>query len=320
MKKLFCLILFSVSCSICNSQNLVPNGDFEGYTMCPTALGNLSYAIPWINPFSNMTSSPDYYNQCGTTSSVGVPNNYFGYQNAHSGLGYAGIHRLFPSLQNYREYIESPLSMPLIAGACYDFNMYINLCDESDYTAHNIGVYFSDSVISGIAPGSPTLLPYTPQISNIPGNTPDTLNWTLVSGNYIANGGERFIIIGNFVNDTMTDTIYYNNQNATNFTYVYIDDVCLTLCTTPCFTSINEQTPPDVINIFPNPMSDRLYISNISNEPAEIILYDIVSRKILQQEFTSSASLNVEQLSKGIYIYEVRNKKGLIKQGKIVKE
>jgi hypothetical protein len=74
------------------------------------------------------------------------------------------------------------------------------------------------------------------------------------------------------------------------------------------------------INIFPNSFSDELNIKTSIKEPSEIILYDIVSRKLLQQKFTSSVTLNTAQLARGIYIYEVKNKEGVVKKGKVVKE
>ena len=51
----------------------------------------------------------------------------------------------------------------------------------------------------------------------------------------------------------------------------------------------------------------------------DIILYDIASRKVLQQQFYKSVSLSTEQLAKGIYLYEVRDRNGLYKKGKVVK-
>jgi len=75
-----------------------------------------------------------------------------------------------------------------------------------------------------------------------------------------------------------------------------------------------------VFQIFPNPFLDRLNIRVNNNTLSEIIFYDITSRKILQQKFTNSVSLSTEQLAKGIYIYEVRDRNGLRKKGKVVKE
>jgi photosystem II stability/assembly factor-like uncharacterized protein len=74
------------------------------------------------------------------------------------------------------------------------------------------------------------------------------------------------------------------------------------------------------LNSYPNPLTNKLTISTNNNELSEIILYDITSKKLLQQQFTNSISINTEQLAKGIYIYEVTNKTGVIKKGKVVKD
>lgn len=74
------------------------------------------------------------------------------------------------------------------------------------------------------------------------------------------------------------------------------------------------------IEVAPNPFNDKITFTLNNNWPSEIILYDINSRKLLKQEFTSAVSINTEQLAKGIYLYEVRNKNGVIKKGKVVKE
>jgi hypothetical protein len=76
----------------------------------------------------------------------------------------------------------------------------------------------------------------------------------------------------------------------------------------------------NLINIYPNPVSDKLNINIKDNERSEITLTDIAARKLLQQKFTNSITINTEQLAKGIYIYELRNKNGVIKKGKVVKD
>ncbi|MEO8148652.1 MAG: T9SS type A sorting domain-containing protein [Bacteroidia bacterium] len=72
--------------------------------------------------------------------------------------------------------------------------------------------------------------------------------------------------------------------------------------------------------IYPNPFSNKLTIAAGNKELSEIILYDIASRLLLRQKFLNSISLNTEQLTKGVYIYEVKNKNGLCTKGKIVKD
>ncbi|MFI5218008.1 MAG: T9SS type A sorting domain-containing protein [Bacteroidia bacterium] len=93
------------------------------------------------------------------------------------------------------------------------------------------------------------------------------------------------------------------------------------IVTTLCFsTDINETSGgKDEINVFPNPFTDKLSFTS-DNDFSQLILYDIFSRKLLQQTFTNTTTLNTSHLAKGIYIYEVRGKNGVVKKGKVVKE
>lgn len=73
-------------------------------------------------------------------------------------------------------------------------------------------------------------------------------------------------------------------------------------------------------NVYPNPVTDVLNISIDKNNSADFILYDISSRKIIQQKVFSNTSINIKDLAKGVYLYELRNGNGLSTSGKIVKE
>ena len=299
-----------VACRICKGQNLVLNGSFEQYSTCPTILNQLDSALFWFRP---SLGSPDYYNQCASPVWVGVPQNYNTYQYPNSGFSYAGGLVFYQGSLNYREYLEGSLSSPLTAGVCYNFEMYINLTNRSKFTISDISIYLSDTLITGI--NSNQLLPYTPQINNSAGNTPDTLTWTLVNEIFTANGGENFFIIGNFKDDASTDTSVYNPQSTYNTSYILIDDVSLTPC-----TGIDENKKNEMINVFPNPFSNKLNITTTKNELIEVNFYDVTARKIFNQSFINSTSINTEQLAKGIYLYEVSNKNRVIKKGKIVKD
>jgi len=85
-----------------------------------------------------------------------------------------------------------------------------------------------------------------------------------------------------------------------------------------CITAVDEITE-DNFSIFPNPTTNLLTITTTSTKPSQIILYDIASRQLMQQKFIGSATLNIEGLAKGVYLYQVKDEKG-IKQGKVVKE
>jgi hypothetical protein len=85
-------------------------------------------------------------------------------------------------------------------------------------------------------------------------------------------------------------------------------------------TGINTSNHNALLNIFPNPVKDKLNVFYKDDNPSEIILYDITSRKLLHQKFTTTLTLGLEELANGVYLYEIRNKNGLINKGKVVKE
>ncbi|GAB4279109.1 MAG: hypothetical protein Kow0068_03000 [Marinilabiliales bacterium] len=73
-------------------------------------------------------------------------------------------------------------------------------------------------------------------------------------------------------------------------------------------------------NIFPNPFNNEITITTNSSILSQIILYDMMAKKYIQQTFTNSVTLNTERLATGIYFYEVINEKGVIRKGKVIKQ
>jgi OmpA-OmpF porin, OOP family len=312
MRKLLYLITLFLTFETAKSQNFIPNGDFEQYLHCPTSPSQIDSALFWMNPAVGASGgTPDYYNQCAIYN-VSVPENSIGFQPAHSGNGYSGIFLWTYPTAEVREFIEIELTSPLSSGLSYHFEMYINLGNKCKYTSDAIGAYFSDTIVSGITDFYP--LPFTPQVVNTSGNTMDTLNWTLVAGDYNASGGENYLIIGNFSHDSLTSTPVYNSSGPYAIVYSYIDDVSLTLLS----TDINEND--NSVFILDNPITDELRITIKNNLPSEIILYDITSRKILVKTFTNFVSINTTLFAKGIYIYEIRNGNGRTSKGKVIKQ
>ncbi|MEO8149227.1 MAG: T9SS type A sorting domain-containing protein, partial [Bacteroidia bacterium] len=96
--------------------------------------------------------------------------------------------------------------------------------------------------------------------------------------------------------------------------YFIVDDLSF-----HTLSGINDLTSNFLLQISPNPFNDEFKLTLNNNIPSQFTLYDLTSRKLIHQQFTSSITLNTSQLSKGIYIYEVRNKNGVIKKGKVVK-
>ena len=120
MTKYLTVILTILIPCLLHAQNLVPNGGFEQYSGCPNAENEIDSAKYWINPASGLNGgTPDYYNSCATSPNEPVPNNAFGYQPAHGGNAYCGIFLFQTPYPDIREYIETNLTSPLIAGKKY---------------------------------------------------------------------------------------------------------------------------------------------------------------------------------------------------------
>lgn len=86
-------------------------------------------------------------------------------------------------------------------------------------------------------------------------------------------------------------------------------------------TNISDGNPNSPqFDIYPNPFSTQLIFSLTSNEQTTVSLYNLFGQQVLQQTFTNSTTINTEQLVSGIYFYELRNNKGVVKTGKVVRE
>lgn len=220
--------------------NLVSNPSFEEYLECPRridALGVLTIVEAWYQPTGG---SADYYNRCGSRE-CGVPRNKLGIQEPHSGDGYCGI---YCSKTEYREYLQTQLKEPLRKGESYRLAFYVSLSEYSSGAVATIGALLSKNRISDtsramlmekqvrqIASGvrQTVATNYEPQVVNpFKRVIDDTKGWTLVSGDFTAQGGEEFLTIGNFFpaaqsNVTDIDSLTYLLPGA----YYYIDDISL---------------------------------------------------------------------------------------------
>ncbi len=177
------------------SQNLVNNCGLDKYSNCPHNHGLLKVCQGWDTPGGGTS---DYCNSCNNTDIVSVPKNLWGSQNAFDGSGYAHLISYYPAQGFYREYMQSKLACPLIAGETYNVSFYVSLSDDSKYAIDGMGLYFSNGPVNQSGTGIISLL--SGAHIEIPQGTVlnDKLNWQLVSGTYTASGGENYITIGCF--------------------------------------------------------------------------------------------------------------------------
>ena len=326
----FLFIIQNLTFNISSAQNLVFNGDFEIYDTCPVNFSQpldpqIEHATGWYAP---TTGTSDYFNTC-SIGNVAVPLNNFGYQMPFSGNGYVGFFANdfgFAAFQCsstnaiekssfYREYVQAKLISPLLGNTIYRFSFYISLADTvGGYAVKNISALFTNDSI-GFDCFKPIIA--NPQIKS-PDFVTDNINWTKVEGEFIAQGGEQYLTIGNFAdtlnfaNDTLTVKPGTDWQDGTGTAYYYIDGVSV-----EALEDVDSIIPVLIPNII-TPNADGfndLFQLNFKFERTEI--YNRWGQKVFESENnraywggrTTSGSLVPE----GTYYYLITTKEEVYK-------
>ena len=226
MKRNISILIFILSLGSYSvrAQNFVPNGNFEILDTCPTNQAQITYAVGWLNA----GGTPDYYNSCAPLiSNFNVPNMGLYYQkDCCGGLAYSGIYVWSNNHNNSgREYITIKLSNTLNIGKKYLSSMYVNRCSALGYAIATIGMLFNNTLITSGGSSSGNLINGNPQVTNKT-FLKDTISWILVQDTFIAVGNETYLTIGNFSNDSLSDTLKIASNGAYYFeSYYYLDDV-----------------------------------------------------------------------------------------------
>lgn len=73
-------------------------------------------------------------------------------------------------------------------------------------------------------------------------------------------------------------------------------------------SSALETVQPDRLNVYPNPVSDRMYLKNIPEGATMATVWNICGRKMLRTTLSAETnSLNVSVLPSGLYLLVVQN-------------
>jgi gliding motility-associated-like protein len=268
MKNVLFIFFILILPATTRAQNLVPNGSFEQYSSCPN-IGFLNRITSWTG-VTNHTGTPDGYNVCATPAGGGVPINSFGYQYAHSGVGYAGQYVYYKFGESH-EYLSVELTDSMQQGLTYHISFYYSLSNYVSYTISHYGVYLSKTKPTGT--GGFSALPYTPQFETSTYLT-DTAGWTLVEFDYVAAGGEKFLVMGNFRANYSSDTlrvptgITFPQSSA----YFLIDDVSIAEQGCKGIKGANTVCSKDTLTLFT--ANDSVYGWADSLYPATILSTD----------------------------------------------
>lgn len=283
-----------------------------------------SYIFNWFSS----CGSPDLFNEGFNVSGFTPPNNTFGFQYPNHGNGFIGIQFYYTlnNNQNIREYAGVKL-LDTLHKRKYYYEYYINYSSypqDNTYKSiiKNTGLYFSTDSIKYLA--TPDLYTYTPDSFPTTGVyesnmlISDTINWVKIYGTFIANGDERYLYIGNFKPDSLTEFEDGFSQPV-GYSYYYIDDVLVAESDT--VLDIEENSIKNQINVYPNPTTGifTVQLPNIPLQNARIEVFTITGGKVYSTNVANSPKqIALQPVADGVYYLRVWNNNQVIDTRKLV--
>lgn len=161
-----------------------------------------------------------------------------------TGIGRRKIRELFKYPKGYAEYIQGSFARPLETGQLYCVSFYTAQHPDAKYSVNAMGAYISSTPVNHRSDGAPLLL--RPQVTAKKFITPDQ-HWYEVTGSYKAQGGERYITIGNWGIPNIQKTKKITGERHHKYSvfntaaYYFIDDVSVKK-STPSASCTQEKT------------------------------------------------------------------------------
>lgn len=234
--------------------NLIPNPSFEILTQsCALLSGSsISNATGWFQPNGQPGQplnggSTDLYLACNYPTLLGTstPWNISGFQYARTGGNYAGADIANYNSNSWLEYLEVGLSDTLKNGRKYCVSWYWSRAGgHQNIYYYNVKTDAMQAVFTSdtLRYNSPTynLIQIPPSVKNPSGNIlGDTISWNLFSQTYTANGNERFMTIGNFLDFSQNIYVDYT-IGSDEGAYYFFDD--FSIYQLPELTASNDTT------------------------------------------------------------------------------
>src|SRR6478609_9773086 len=201
--KFIFLIVFFFIAATSIAQNLVVNPSFEEHFRCPNNFSTTSKEFVLPGWRSATSGTPDYYHQC-SWGECDVPFNWAGESNARTGFAYTGIYvwsRPTNKPRSYREYLQGELKEPLKKGKLYRIEFYFKLASYSVYSVDRIGLLLTTLPIEK---QDDQVITQKPTLSLIKNEPFTKSGWDIATMDYVAQGDEKYVFIGNFFDNLTT--------------------------------------------------------------------------------------------------------------------
>lgn len=307
-----CLLFIAVL--RCEAQNLLRNAGFEETDSCFLGIGILE---PGTGPthWYSANGTYDHLQSCLPYGAVnGLPLNFFTYQRPYEGNSCVGLITYHQNgIDEQREWIMTALLEPLVVGQTYYCSFRANAAfgGNREYppqiwlASDKVGMRFT----MGDRPWHwGDAEPMRPDHAHVlyPQVLADTIGWTLVSGSFVADSAYRYVMVGQFFSNDLTDTLHFADPSSVfpwyPRGYTLIDEVCVSHRPNGCDLG---QEVADTVNegplLFPNPVRDRLVLLHARNADAQMM--DAVGRIVWEGRVSSERwELDVAGRARGTYI------------------
>jgi hypothetical protein len=191
-------------------------------------------------------------------------------------------------LINGRHYLATQLQEPLVGGIGYYAEFHVSMADSLWYATRNLGIHFSATEYTQDVND---LLALTPQVSYQGAEfLDDKIGWTRIAGHFTAQGGERYLAIGNFDTDAETDTLFVpgggteavQSEGYWEESAYFVDDVLLV--PDSIYLGNEElEIKNDELLLYPNPAKAELTIETETFSDRMAELFELSGRMVLQQ-------------------------------------
>ncbi|HZF99751.1 MAG TPA: T9SS type A sorting domain-containing protein [Chitinophagales bacterium] len=305
MKYVLCLLLL-VSAKVSFTQNLVPNPSFETLVNDSCFNGPTNWTLE--------TSSPDYYNICFAGSNV------FGYQNPADGDAYFGLYtRVAASYPNYREFIGTQIPT-LTIGTKYFVSFKAVSASCMNCFTSKIGALFTFSPLQYTSTQQFLQLPNHAQVF-YDSILSDSINWTTVSGSFIADSQYNYLFLGCFFDEAHSDSALFQAPQCYLLgggplctAYYYVDAVCVSTDSSNCHmlhSTISHQPVQSKLYIYPTLINQTLNIT-FPQGSTQFNIFNAIGQRVLSSNTTSLyQAVDVSGFSEGIYFVSVQTHQGV---------
>ncbi len=301
-----CLLL--VAAPRCEAQNLVPNPSFELRDSClevNTAYTENTGPLGWFSG----GGTGDYFMSCIPYGGFnGVPLSAWAFQSAQDGDCYVGV-ITFQQSQGVREYFMIQLTETLVPGQTYYASFYANAAwnGVNTFPQH----YLASSHIGMLFTTQPRPWwygdPWPTGVNEAhvfhPWIIADTVDWTLVSGSFVADSAYQYLMVGNHFDNANTDTLHFATFAWTPKAYTLIDNVCVSPNPKGCPQVLGLFEPElDAVVLFPNPASAEIGLSGLP-QGSSLTVHDALGRLVWhEQQLGGAWRRDVQEWARGAYL------------------